>query len=52
MELAPFDSVVVPAGLSTVLEGITKVLMSSLPNQEALRTELGYRASNVAGLAD
>ncbi len=52
MELAPFDSVVVPAGLSTVLEGSTKVLMSSLPNQEALRTELGYRASNVAGLAD
>ena len=51
LELAPFDSVVVPASLEgTVIEGNTKVLMSSLPNQEALRTELGYRASNVAGL--
>jgi mannose-6-phosphate isomerase len=53
LELAPFDSVVVPAALEgAVLEGNTKVLMSSLPNQEALRAELGYRASNVAGLVD
>ena len=51
LELAPFDSVVVPAALEgAYLEGNTKVLMSSLPNQEALRAELGYRASNVAGL--
>ena len=53
MELKPFDSVIVPAALEgAVLEGDTKVLMSSLPNREALREELGYRAENVAGLMD
>jgi len=53
LELAPFDSVVVPAALEgAVIEGNTKVLMSSLPNQEALRAELGYRAENVAGLME
>ena len=42
-----------PAALEGVaLEGETKVLMSSLPNREALRQELGYRAENVAGLMD
>lgn len=53
LELNAFDSVTVPAALEgVVLEGETKVLMSSLPNREALRAELGYRAENVAGLMD
>lgn len=53
MTLNAFDSVLVPAALKGVsLEGETKVLMSSLPNREALRAELGYRAENVAGLMD
>ncbi len=53
LELNAFDSVAVPAALEgVVLEGETKVLMSSLPNREALRAELGYRAENVAGLMD
>ena len=53
MTLKAFDSVLVPAGLEGVsLVGETKVLMSSLPNREALRKELGYRAENVAGLMD
>ena len=53
MTLNAFDSVLVPAVLEGVsLVGETKVLMSSLPDQEALRKELGYRAENVAGLMD
>lgn len=54
LELMPFDSVLVPAGM----EGLTiesedcKVLMSSLSNREALKAELGYRAENVAGLTE
>lgn len=54
MELAPFDSVLVPAGLKDVyLESEDcKVMMSSPSNREALRQELGYRAENVAGLMD
>ncbi len=53
MTLNAFDSVLVPAGLQDVaLEGETKVLMSSLPDRETLRAELGYRAENVAGLVD
>ena len=53
MTLKAFDSVLVPAALEgVVLEGETKVLMSSLPDREALRKELGYRAENVAGLMD
>lgn len=53
MALNAFDTVLVPAGLEGVsLVGETKVLMSSTPNREALRTELGYRAENVAGLMD
>ncbi len=53
MTLNAFDSVLVPAALEgVVLEGETKVLMSSLPDREALRRELGYRAENVAGLMD
>ena len=53
MELNAFDSVLIPAALEgAVLEGDTKVLMSSLPDQEKLSEELGYRAENVAGLAE
>ena len=54
MQLMPFDSVVIPAGM----EGVTieseecKVLMSSLSDREALKAELGYRAENVAGLTE
>jgi len=51
IDLAPFDSVVIPAALEgVVVEGSTKVLMSSLPDRETLRADLGYRAENVAGL--
>ena len=51
--LDAFNSVLVPAALEgTVLEGSTKVLMSSLPDRPALIAELGYRAENVAGLLD
>ena len=47
----PFTTCVVPAALTDVwLEGDARVLMSSLPDQEELRRELGYRAENVAGL--
>ena len=53
LALNPFDSVLVPAALEGVmLEGSTKVLMSSLPDRPALIKELGYRAENVAGLLD
>lgn len=53
MDLNPFDSVLVPAALEDVaLKGNTKVLMSSLPDREKLRAELGYRAENVSGLVD
>ena len=53
MTLKAFDSVLVPAGREgAVLEGETKVLMCSLPNRDALRKELGYRAENVLGLVD
>ena len=52
MELMPFDSVIVPAALEgAVIESDDcKVLMASLSDQGALRTELGYRAEGVAGL--
>ena len=54
LDLMPFDSVLVPANLEgAYLESEDcKVLMSSLPNREALKEELGYRAENVAGLLD
>ena len=54
LELAPFDSVLVPAAMEglTIESDDCKVLMSSLPNREALRAELGYRAENVAGLTE
>ena len=52
MELMPFDSVLIPAALEgAVIESEDcKVLMASLPRQDALRAELGYRAEGVAGL--
>jgi len=53
MILDAFDSVLIPAQLEgVVIEGDTKVLMSSLPDQAALIEELGYRAENVAGLIE
>ena len=53
MTLDAFDSVLVPAGLpGVVLQGDTKVLMSSLPDRDRLIAELGYRAENVAGLME
>ena len=50
LELNPFDSVLVPAGLKGVclVSDDCKVMMSSLSRRE----ELGYRAENVAGLMD
>lgn len=53
MELPPFVTVLIPAGLEgVVIEGNTKVLMSGPSDQAALREELGYRAENVAGLME
>ena len=54
LELAPFDSVLVPAAMEglTVESDDCKVLMSSLSDREALRKELGYRVENVAGLTE
>lgn len=53
LELEAFDTVVIPAALQgAALQGNTKVLMSSLPDREKLRSELGYRAENVFGLMD
>ena len=53
MELDPFVSVIVPAALEdVVLEGNTKVVMSSLSDRQKLIDELGYRAENVDGLLD
>lgn len=54
MEVAPFDTVVIPAGLRDVRveSEDCKILMSSLPRREELRAELTYRAENVAGLLD
>jgi len=54
LELMPFDSVLVPAGLKgvTLVSEDCKLLMSSLSDREALRAELGYRAENVAGLME
>ncbi len=52
LDLAPMQCVLVPAGLRGVaLEGALPVLMSTTPDHEALRAQLGYRASAVAGLA-
>ena len=50
MEVAPFATVLVPAGMEVQVEGRMNALMSSTSDQEALRAELGYRAERVAGL--
>lgn len=52
MEVAPFATVLVPAGLEVQVEGRMNALMSSTSDQEALRAELGYRAERVAGLTE
>ena len=54
MQLSPFESVVIPAGLADayVESDDCKVLMSAPSDRAALREELGYRAENVAGLTD
>lgn len=53
LKLMPFDSAIVPAGLADVRveSDDCKLLMASLPRQDALRSELGYRAESVSGLA-
>ncbi len=49
--LKPFETALIPAAATGVyVEGRLTALCSSLPEQEKLRTELGYRAENVAGL--
>ena len=51
MELSPLESVLVPAGLEGVsVEGKLPVLMSTTPDHDSLKQQLGYRADAVAGL--
>ena len=51
MDLQPLQSVLVPAALDGVyVEGRLPVLMSTTPDQAALREKLAYRAGAVAGL--
>ncbi len=51
--LAPGESALIPACMSGVtLSGRTTVMCSSLPDREALKNELGYRAELVAGLTE
>ena len=53
MELNAFETAVIPANCKTAcVEGRLPVLCSTLPDREALRAELGYRAENVAGLVN
>ena len=53
MNLMPFETVLIPASEKTAwIEGRLPVMCSTLPNQEALRTALSYRAENVARLVD
>lgn len=50
-EVAPFQTVVIPAALEgAVIEGTGNALMSCPSDRDALRKELGYRASDVMGL--
>ena len=52
MDLVPLESILIPAALSGVaIEGRLPVLMSTTPDHEALKAQLGYRAAAVAGLA-
>ncbi|MBO7385396.1 MAG: class I mannose-6-phosphate isomerase [Clostridia bacterium] len=51
MELEPFSTALIPASCrGAYVEGRLPVMCSTLPEQEELRKELGYRAENVAGL--
>ena len=53
MTLAPFETALIPASEKTAwIEGRLPAMLSTLPDREALRNELGYRAENVAGLTD
>ncbi len=53
LEPAPFTTVVIPAALEEVrICGDLKALLSAPADREALRVELGYRADDVAGLAE
>ena len=53
IDLAPGDTVLVPAGLSrAVLSGQLSALCATTPDQAALKAALGYRASAVAGLME
>lgn len=53
MELKAFESAFIPACCEgAYIEGRLTALCSSLPEQEKLREELGYRAENVAGLTE
>lgn len=51
LDLAPLSCTLIPAHLEGVaLEGALPVLMSTTPDHDAIRAQLGYRASAVAGL--
>ncbi len=50
LEIAPLESVLVPAALEVSVEGRLSCLLSTTPDQAALREALGYRAQSVAGL--
>lgn len=51
IDVAPMTTVLIPAALEGVsIQGDLKALMSSPSDRAALRSELGYRAENVAGL--
>ena len=51
IEIAPFATVLIPAALEgAALTGHGKLLMGSLPDQNALRLALADRAENVSGI--
>ena len=53
LELAPFDSVLIPAAMAdAAVVGDAKLMMSSPSDRPALIEALGYRAENVAGLVE
>ena len=53
MELAPFETALIPACQNTVrIKGRLPALWSTRPYRERLRVVLGYRAVYVAGLTE
>ena len=49
--LKPFETALIPASVKGVfMGGRLTALCSTLPDREALKAQLGYRAENVAGL--